>query len=123
MGLKSKSEEVDDEGKLGFDMCSQDSEVSKTQSSKHNNEREINVNDTSDENTIGNILQSSVNGEKETVRQVPPNPFLKRISFEDLKEEVKLMPTFPPPDFVRTGSDDSGTGCSGTRPGSRAQTR
>ena len=44
-----------------------------------------------------------------------PPPFVTRISFEDLKEEVRLMPTFPPPDFVRTGSDDSG--------GSRAQTR
>ena len=66
---------------------------------------------------------SGVGIDKVTDRQPSCNPFVTRISFEDLKEEVKLMPTFPPPDFVRTGSDDSGTGCSGTRPGSRAQTR
>ena len=119
MGLKSKSEEVEDEGKPGFNVGSQESEVLKAQSSRHDNERDGNVIETSNTNN----LESSANGEKDTARQVPPNPFLKRISFEDLKEEVKLMPTFPPPDFVRTGSDDSGTGCSGTRPGSRAQTR
>ena len=119
MALKSKSEEVEDEGKLGFNIGSQESEVLKAQSCRHDNERDGSVIETS--NTSN--LKSSANGEKDTARQVPPNPFLKRISFEDLKEEVKLMPTFPPPDFVRTGSDDSGTGCSGTRPGSRAQTR
>ena len=123
MGLKSKSEELADEGKLSCNIGLQDSEVMQAQSSEHNSERESNIIGTSDKDTDGNILQSSANGEKDTARQVPPNPFLKRISFEDLKEEVKLMPTFPPPDFVRTGSDDSGTGCSGTRPGSRAQTR
>ena len=48
------------------------------------------------------------------------NPFVSRISFEDLKEEVRLMPTFPPPDFVRTGSNDSDKG---TRPGISARTR
>ena len=52
-----------------------------------------------------------------------PPPFVTRISFEDLKEEVRLMPSFPPPDFVRTGSDDSGTSGTGTRPESRAKTR
>lgn len=66
---------------------------------------------------------SAIGIDKVKDRQPSCNPFVTRISFEDLKEEVKLMPTFPPPDFVRTGSDDSGTGCSGTRPGSRAQTR
>jgi len=52
---------------------------------------------------------------KNEEKSFSPPPFVTRISFEDLKEEVRLMPTFPPPDFVRTGSDDSG--------GSRAQTR
>ena len=80
-------------------------------------------NQASNENTVGNNKQTVEHQDKDTGRNPTVNPFLKRISFEDLKEEVKLMPTFPPPDFVRTGSDDSGTGCSGTRPGSRTQTR
>ena len=72
---------------------------------------------------LNNQKDHGVETDKEKNRSSSSNPFVTRISFEDLKEEVRLMPTFPPPDFVRTGSDDSGTGCSGTRPGSRAQTR
>ena len=57
--------------------------------------------------------------EIENSKQDLPHPFVTRISFEDLKEEVRAMPTFPPPDFVRAGSNDSSTGCSGTRPATR----
>ena len=63
------------------------------------------------------VIDGKGNGDSAQNEDKPflPPPFVTRISFEDLKEEVRLMPTFPPPDFVRTGSDDSG--------GSRAQTR
>ena len=121
--LKSTDTETKDEGISNSNSESQDSEDLKSSTSialdesKNEDGKKLNLdNDGIDKKDCG--TQGI-----ETGRQLPVNPFLKRISFEDLKEEVKLMPTFPPPDFVRTGSDDSGTGCSGTRPGSRAQTR
>ena len=68
-----------------------------------------------DEPVIDDKRISKSENSKNEEKSFSPPPFVTRISFEDLKEEVRLMPTFPPPDFVRTGSDDSG--------GSRAQTR
>ena len=68
-----------------------------------------------DEPVIDDKGRGKSETDKNEEKSFSPPPFVTRISFEDLKEEVRLMPTFPPPDFVRTGSDDSG--------GSRAQTR
>ena len=68
-----------------------------------------------DEPVIDDKGNNKSDNAKNEEKSFSPPPFVTRISFEDLKEEVRLMPTFPPPDFVRTGSDDSG--------GSRAQTR
>ena len=68
-----------------------------------------------DEPVIDDKRNRKSDNAKNEEKSFSPPPFVTRISFEDLKEEVRLMPTFPPPDFVRTGSDDSG--------GSRAQTR
>ena len=123
MDQKVSNEEVTSEGSLGTHGDPQASGNLECPSSEDMTDTKDGQIPVSNEGAVGDNNQTVESQEKDTGRIPPVNPFLKRISFEDLKEEVKLMPTFPPPDFVRTGSDDSGTGCSGTRPGSRAQTR
>ena len=123
MHLNFRNDELKEKESLNTTSRSQDSGDSMCSTSILTNEQKDNDGKSLCKDAESVDKQQGATEEKDTGRQVPPNPFLKRISFEDLKEEVKMMPTFPPPDFVRTGSDDSGTGCSGTRPGSRAQTR
>ena len=123
MHLNFRNDELKDKESLSSSSMSQGSDELKCSTSILTNEQKDEDGKSLRKDTESDDKPEGVSEEKDTGRQVPPNPFLKRISFEDLKEEVKMMPTFPPPDFVRTGSDDSGTGCSGTRPGSRAQTR
>lgn len=123
MHLSFINDELKEKESLSSSSMSQGSDELKCSTSILTNEQKDDDGKSLHKDAESDDKQEGASEEKDIGRQVPPNPFLKRISFEDLKEEVKMMPKFPPPDFVRTGSDDSGTGCSGTRPGSRAQTR